>query len=94
MLNQPLLSKHTLDGYKYEVFWDPDFQVDGDFENEEQKEEFILKIECGYLSAFGVVKYKVCECCCMWSEMHSMWGFVCETAEEALEEYMNQFNDE
>ena len=76
---------------RYEVYFDQDdfhhsFKSESsiDFESEEQKQEYMNKFINEDLFAFGVVKMKVCECCCMWSEKEALWGIHAETAEEAL----------
>jgi hypothetical protein len=93
-MNTQPLERKTIGEYRYEVFFDQyDESIhDMDFENEEQKKEYIDKFQSGKLNSFGVVKSKVCQCCCLWSEVSSLWGMHYEYAIEALNDFMS-YND-
>lgn len=87
-MNDPIISKH-IGQYRYEVFPDLDYSIQHETDKACRKHIETL-IESGDLTAYGVVKYKLCECCCMWSEIHSasLWGILCPNAEQALDEYI------
>lgn len=57
---------------RYEIYFDPDHLKD-----ENSKDE----------PHFGVVKMQVCKCCCMWSEVDSVWGIKAENPQEALNHF-------
>lgn len=88
-MNAPLLS--IPDGhFKYEVFLDLDYNP-FDYLDLDDAKEISRRIEIGNLTAYGVVKYKVCECCCIWSEIHgeSLWGTLHFNHMDALQCYLN-----
>jgi hypothetical protein len=76
---------------KYEVFYDSDHVVDMDFENGEERKSFLDELDKGFFGVYGVVKYEVCKCCCLWSEKDSVWGIYADTPEEALKCFMEEF---
>lgn len=89
-----VLARKTIGEHRYEVFYDNFDNLDYmDFENENDRIEYLEKFERGELSSFGVVKSRVCECCCMWSEVDSLWSIHCETPDEALELYFEEYKE-
>lgn len=84
-MNDALLTRRIYE-YKYEVFHDLDFSSD------DLCSQYKQLIKHGGLFPYGVVKYKTCECCCMWSEIHSesLWGIVEDSPESALIDYLLQ----
>jgi len=89
----PLLTKY--DGaIRYEVFPDLDYHSSQDDFDPDYALEIQERIESGELTAYGVVKYKVCKCCCLWSETDSLWGMLHATPEQAFQEYFQCYCDE
>lgn len=90
-MDKQALERKTIGEFRYEVFFDlHDNLNEIDFEDEQDKNEYLRKFETGEVTSFGVVKSKVCECCCSWSEVDSLWGIHCETAEEALKIFLEE----
>ena len=83
---------------RYEIFVDQDdlsriFNRDGssfDLGDKEANEEYTSKFENEELCSFGVVKMQVCKCCCMWSEVESLWGIHAESAQEAFQVFKEE----
>lgn len=89
-MREQVLARQTIGEYRYEVFYDSFDSIEHiEFENEQDKQDYLHKFETGELTSFGVVKSKVCECCCLWSEVDSIWSMHFETAEEALSDYLS-----
>lgn len=84
----PIFTKH-IGEFKYEVFFDSDSIIDQDFESDQQEREYRSKFESGELSMYGVCKYDVCSCCCMYREIDSLWAISAEDAEQALSHYLD-----
>jgi len=78
-MNEPLLKTYG-DIKRYEVYQDLDFPNVIDLPDD-------LKNEL----AFGVIEYQVCKCCCMWSEIDSLWGIIADNEEKALE-FFKEYN--
>jgi hypothetical protein len=85
---------------RYEIFVDEYdlqsiFECDGssfDFGDEKENEKYMNKFKKGDLCSFGVVKMQVCKCCCMWSEVDSVWGIHEESPEEAFKFYKKELS--
>lgn len=92
-MNKPLLTKFV-DQYKYEVHPDLDYTPFQDQFDEEYGNEICNRLYDGDLNAYGVVKYKVCECCNMWSECDSIWGVLDTSADNALNEFISCYGGE
>lgn len=92
--------KHNEGETRYEIFVDEDdlqriFERKGssfDFGDEKENEEYTNRFETEELCSFGVVKMQVCKCCCMWSEVDSIWGIHAESPEEALKHYKQELS--
>lgn len=88
-----ILIKH-IGEYRYEVFYDVDYSInDIDFDAEYAK-EIEKRLDSGSLNSYGIVKSNVCKCCCMWSEIDSMWGILHETASDALDEFIDCYGND
>lgn len=61
---------------RYEIYFDPDHLKDDNNKGE---------------LYFGVVMLQVCECCCMWSEVDSVWGIKAENPQEALNHFRKAY---
>lgn len=95
-MKDQVLARKTIGEYRYEVFYDNypmESLNDIDYESEENKRDYLDKFEKGDLSVFGVVKSKVCKCCCLWSEIDSLWGMHYQTAENCLEDYLKEYDE-
>lgn len=81
-------------GFRYEVFYDYDYYFDEiGFESNEEKQRFIDDLDSGELSLFGVIKYRKCECCDSWKEIHCIGGMIEETWEDCFRTYQNNYEN-
>ncbi len=82
---------HLINGFKYEVVYDTDGNIDLDFENEAQKREYESKWFRGDINAYGVIKYERCTCCEQWKQIESIWNIHAESASEAFQYYNEEY---
>lgn len=62
-----------------------------DFEDEQDKEQYLNKFRNDTLSAYGVVKKEKCSCCENYKFIDSLWGIHAETYEEALKFFQQHY---
>lgn len=78
----------------YVVCWDHfDDISDIDFESEEQRKEYLGKFEREELTSYFVMKKERCKCCEEWREVSSLGGMHCESAEQALNEFLDGYDE-
>lgn len=83
------------DEIRYEIFIDEEdlnniFRNTNDsfdFGDEEANQEYKNRFANEELCSYGIVKYKLCKCCCMWSECDSLWAIHAESPIKAFEFY-------
>ena len=85
---------------RYEVFYDEeDFDdfLEGlnciEFDSEQDKEEYMSKLETGELSAFIVTESVLCDCCGEYRQKDSIGGIHAETRESALAYYLDEVKE-
>src|SRR5580693_5807802 len=84
-----IIGKHL-----YIVSYDEfDDHTDIDLETEEQRKEYMDKFEIGDLSSYLVRKFEKCECCGENRLIDSVGGMHCETAEEALIDFIEMYDE-
>lgn len=73
--------EQVINGNLYEVFYDEDYVADRD--------------ELGYLDkgleCYGVVMSHRCNGCLQWYEQDSIWGMILPSPEEAIKDYIENF---
>jgi hypothetical protein len=97
-MDNTALNRKRIGEFIYEAFYDPDDSVnrgetDIEFDTIEEKQEFLRKFETAELTSYGVIQSKVCECCCMWSEVSSVWGMHCADSEQAIDEFIAEYSE-
>ncbi len=84
-----IVLQNVIGEFIYRVAYDDNEDFDMDFDNEEDKQNYLNNFECGLLNSYVIYKYIKCPCCPSIGELVDCIGGVhAESASEALDYYL------